>query len=231
MNHNKTFLLIAIILFNSITLVADTTVSLRERKKTLDSRVKIVKEIDTAMNGWNLDGFNERIHEIQIKSDSAYREKNATEQAKIMNFLEGDLHLLQLSYAEKMDASSQELIESFARETVKNRDLFQSLDLNRREKTQRYFDMAKKELESGRKYQRMNNPTLALYSYKRSILYSYHSYLESALPIPDSSIASYDFWMKKNPTISVEPKVKDSLKVSNPRSESSLHGNLKSSEQ
>jgi hypothetical protein len=121
-NNSKIFFIFIITFLFTLTLDADTTVSLRERKKTLESRVKIVKEIDLAMNGWNLDGFNERIHEIQIKSDTAYREKNATEQAKIMNFLEGDLHLLQTSYAEKMDDSSQELIESFARETVKNRD-------------------------------------------------------------------------------------------------------------
>lgn len=211
MNKIISFLILSALLPNL--LFAGTTVSLRERKKTLDSRIKILKEIDSAMSGWNLENFNQRIQEIQFKSDSAYREKTGTEQAKIMNYLEGDLHLLQMSYSDKLEEKAQDLIEVLSREIVMNRNAADKLDISRRERSQRYFDMAKKEKEQGLKYHRMNNPTLALYSFKRSIVYSFHTFYEYNFSLPTDSVATYQYWIKKDlpnsPMISNFPSEND----------------------
>ncbi|NCN08410.1 MAG: hypothetical protein GW938_01060 [Leptospira sp.] len=189
-------------------LFAGTTVSLRERKKTLESRMKILKDIDSAMNGWNLENYDQRIQEIQMQSDSAYREKSGTEQAKLMNYLEGDLHLLQVTYSDKMEESAQSLLEALAKEIVMHRDSV-TTDINKREKTQKYFEMAKKEIELGRKYQRMNNPTLALHSFKRSLIYSFHTFYEYNYSLPNDYVGTYQYWIKKD--LPNSPMMKDGL--------------------
>ncbi|WCL50861.1 hypothetical protein [Leptospira sp. GIMC2001] len=193
---NKKIILFLILIAGLELVASGTTLSIRERKKQIDSKLKIVDEVDIAMGGWNLERYSQRSVSIKEKLDLAYRENTAAEIGRVMTFLEGDLHMLQISYAEATLQYSQELIESYARSQITATHDKTAKDLNRKEKVQRYYDMAKKEKENAKKYLVMNNPNLSLHALKRSILYSFHSYREAELALPTKYHTTYSYWMK-----------------------------------
>lgn len=188
-----------LVLFGFMTLSAGTTLSTRERKKNLDSRLKTLQEIDSALGGWNINESQARIPAIERKGEEIYREKSVNRQSRILSKLEEDLYHLQMDYAKKLERYSNELVESFTREFYLKRGDSLDKDLAKKEKVQRYFEMSKRENTSAEKYMRMKNPNLALLSFKRSIIYNFHAFLLTETELPSQYHPAFQNWMKTSP--------------------------------
>jgi hypothetical protein len=191
--------IVSILLLHSFLLeAAGTTLSLRERRKTIDSKIRILEEIESAAI-LNEEKLFDRKTAIQSKTDEIFQEKTAKEQTRDLTYIEGDLQTLQVEIAESLELRSEDLIGIFARAYYLNKDKDRPIHPAKREKIQRYFEMAKKEKFSAQKYLRMNNPNLAILSLKRSILYSFYSFQESETDIPNQYHSAYSYWMKSSP--------------------------------
>ncbi|MCC5813275.1 MAG: hypothetical protein JJT78_00840 [Leptospira sp.] len=210
---NILFSSIAIFLMTLELMSAGSTMSVRERKKIIDSRLKVVREIDEAVGGWNINQSQSRFTAIQQKSDEVYYEKKGNQQAKQFSYLEEDLYGLQMDYSRKMKEYSHDLIETFSRDFYLKTDLNSFKDLNKKEKIQRYFEMAKKEKVQAEKYMRMKNPNLALLSFKRSVVYSFNAFLLTETEVPSQYHIAFQNWMKTSPNFSAGKMVNSGVLV------------------
>lgn len=191
--------LVSILLLQAFVLEASgTTLSLRERRKMIDSKIRVLEEIESAAI-LSEESLAVKKSAIQSRTDEIFQEKTAKEQRRDLSYIEEDLQNLQIEVAKYLEPKSDELIEVFARAYYLNRDREKPINPAKRERIQRYFEMAKKEKVSAQKYLRMKNPNLAILSLKRSILYSFNSFQESETFVPNQYHSAYSYWMKRSP--------------------------------
>lgn len=176
---SKIFLFVVfvfVILFSNH-LQADKNPSLKERKKIFEQKLKLLSEISSVFPEAE---FVQKIDVLEKSSDELNEIfKRGNENEKRNTILKSELTLseIQKVYVKTLSEISQELIrkiamsksaEKFHKEDVKmTRDL-----LEKKEKSGRYFSMAKEEFNSAEKFSRDGNLSYALHIYKRSIKYS-----------------------------------------------------------
>jgi len=171
------------------------------RKKNLESKIRILKEIDAAigMSGEDTGPHPNPIEQLARKAAEILQSPSGREKVRLLGLLEEDLHHLMIAYSDRMDSSAGDLLDAFSRDYFLKNEWKTMKDPGIKEKILRYYEMAKKEREQGKSYQRMNNPLLALLSFKRSILYSFRSFHLTQTELPASYNQAYETWIKEDP--------------------------------
>ncbi|TGL64256.1 PROCN domain protein [Leptospira sarikeiensis] len=160
----------------------------RERKKSADSKVRILREIGTTFDSVELKKDLQKIESYSADLHSASKVGNAQEKSDSLAILEKALPDSMKRWSEFAENSSDKLLQHVAKESrflkMGSEDRH-PLTAKEEEKANDYFRMAREEWLSGNKFRRDGNNLYALVLYKRSLKYSLSSLKVSKLPYPD----------------------------------------------
>ncbi len=160
----------------------------RERKKTVDSKVKILREIGDSFHSPDLKKDLEKIETYAAELHSASKLGSAKEKAEALSLLERTLPEFMKRWSEFAEFSSDKLLQHVAKESrylkMESEDRH-PLTVKEEEKSNDYFRMAREEWLAGNKFRRDGNHLYALVLYKRSLKYSLSSLKVSKLPYPE----------------------------------------------
>lgn len=169
--------------------------SFRERKKSVDAKVRILREVGNtfATQEWKKD--MDQIETYSAELTSASKVGTAKEKGDALAILERKLPEILKRWSESAEKSSDTLLQHVAKE---NR--FQKMETEDRhplsakeeEKAGDYFRMAREEFLAGSKFRRDGNHLYALVLYKRSLKYSLSSLKISKLPYPEEFTQAAD---------------------------------------
>lgn len=170
--------------------------SIRERTKSLQSKMKLMQEIHSVLPEDSAKTQKEKLDEIHLLLETQLKNESGKELEKKLRYMEGDVHKLQLDLAENLEIWSARCLADLTRDELLNtRNPRKTMTIADREKKVKYREMAKREKISGEKYLRMNHPSLSLLSFKRSMIYTLHNYEVSGLEIPSKYSSFYRTWI------------------------------------
>ncbi|EPG67259.1 PROCN domain protein [Leptospira wolffii] len=160
----------------------------RERKKSVDSKVRILREIGESFSSPDLKRDLEKIENYSAELASASKVGTAKEKADALAVLERTLPESLKRWSEYAESSADKLLQHVAKESR-----FQKMETEERhpisakeeEKANDYFRMAREEWLAGNKFRRDGNHLYALVLYKRSLKYSLFSLKVAKLSYPE----------------------------------------------
>ncbi|TGK56199.1 PROCN domain protein [Leptospira wolffii] len=160
----------------------------RERKKSADSKVRILREIGESFSSPDLKRDLDKIENYSAELASASKVGTAKEKADALAVLERTLPESLKRWSECAESSADKLLQHVAKESR-----FQKMETEERhpisakeeEKANDYFRMAREEWLAGNKFRRDGNHLYALVLYKRSLKYSLFSLKVSKLSYPE----------------------------------------------
>ncbi|PJZ69250.1 PROCN domain protein [Leptospira perolatii] len=164
-----------------------STLSFRERKKSIDSKVRVLREIKDSFPDKDLVNDFGRIENSFKEVESAFKTGTQKEKSDSLLSIEKKLPESLRKWSETAAISSDRLLQYVARETqLRGLDTEERhpLTAKEEEKVNQYFHMAREEWLSGNKFRRDGNHLYALVLYKRSLKYSFSSLKTSKLPPP-----------------------------------------------
>ncbi|TGK05163.1 PROCN domain protein [Leptospira langatensis] len=162
--------------------------SFRERKKSADSKVRILREIGSSFSAPELKKDLQKIETYSAELHSASKVGSAEEKTQALLVLEKTLPESLKRWSEFAEGSSDRLLQHVAKESrflkMESEDRH-PLTAKEEERANDYFRMAKEEWLAGNKFKRDGNHLYALVLYKRSLKYSLSSLKVSKLPYPE----------------------------------------------
>ncbi|TGM10763.1 PROCN domain protein [Leptospira selangorensis] len=160
----------------------------RERKKSADSKVRILREIGTSFDSAEFRKDLQKIESYYADLNSAAKVGSSQEKADSLALLERTLPESMKRWSEFAENSSDKLLQYVAKESrflkMESEDSH-PLTVKEEERANDYFRMAREEWLSGNKFRRDGNHLYALVLYKRSLKYSLSSLKVSKLPYPE----------------------------------------------
>lgn len=162
------------------------TLSFREKKKSIERKIRILEESRKAIpfqkqeENWN------RISTLRDRFQNFARSGTAQEREESLLLLERAVPQVTADFAEEGKVSAKNLIVLYSEGYLqkKNHPEETPLSASAEEKASNYFRMAKEELNQAEKFDRDRNDFYALVLYGRSIQYSLNALDALSLEIP-----------------------------------------------
>lgn len=182
------FSLIAVTILAGRIYSSQSTQGFRERKKSADSKVRILREIGNSFESSELKKDLQKIENYSADLNSASKAGSIQEKSDSLALLERALPESMKRWSEFAETSSDKLLQHVAKESrflkMESED-HHPLTAKEEERANDYFRMAREEWLSGNKFRRDGNHLYALVLYKRSLKYSLSSLKVSKLPYPE----------------------------------------------
>lgn len=188
-----------IIFFFTLSIVAKTTMSYRERKKQLDGKITLVLDIKDQLN-LELDAGRTSIETIRTQVEETYRAGNRVEIEKTLSVAEGELLVTQRKLCFPMEETANQLYQKAMGQWIllegEDKSGSKPLEWDTKEKIQRYLVMAKSEKDHAKEYFLSGNYQLSLHTYKRSLVYSLMSLRSQKAEIPEEYQTADNVWVQ-----------------------------------
>lgn len=200
----------------SISIFANSKISLADRKKNYDARSNQILNLSDLAFNESMSGEIEKLKSTQIEIDSVYRSGDREKINSNLANAESNLNKIQKEFLSKVKNHSKELMEDYSfqlssaleKEKMEKKKL--TVDENtKREKSSAYMNIAKSDAANGIKFERDKNYFYSLQLFKRSIDYTKLAYKTNELKISDK------FLEKNSSKETKEDEIKHSAKKAN----------------
>ncbi|TGK19367.1 PROCN domain protein [Leptospira fluminis] len=167
---------------------SNQSLTFRERKKNVDSKVRVLREMRRSFAFSELDKDMDRLENFISDLEAASRAGSVQERTEALVNIEKNLPEILKRWSEFTEVSSDKLLQYVVRESqLSKMDPEERHPLKAKEKelAQNYFRMAREEWLAGNKFRRDGNHLYSLVLYKRSLKYSLSCLKASKLPYPE----------------------------------------------
>ncbi|XDD49120.1 hypothetical protein AB3N59_11860 [Leptospira sp. WS92.C1] len=163
------------------------TLSFREKKKSVERKIKILEESKKSIPFKKQNENWTRLQNLKDRFQSVARSGTAQEREESLLLLERVIPQVASTFAEEGKTSAKNLIVLYSEGYLQSKNHLQesSPSVREEEKAATYFRMAKEEFSQAEKFDRDRNDSYALVLYARSIQYSLKAMETIDLEIPN----------------------------------------------
>ncbi|EMF70666.1 hypothetical protein LEP1GSC148_4590 [Leptospira interrogans serovar Canicola str. LT1962] len=171
------------------------TLSFREKKKSIEKKIRILEESRKSIPFQNQEENWNRLTSLKNRFQNSVYSESLREKEKSMLLLERALFRTASDFTLEGKVSAKNLIRLYSDEfSEKEQSQEVSMTTFQKERAATYFRMAKEELDQAEKFDRDGNNFYALILYGRSIQYSLSAFQTMNFEIPNQYIRVF----KKN---------------------------------
>ncbi|AAS70834.1 hypothetical protein GS518_11240 [Leptospira interrogans] len=172
------------------------TLSFREKKKSIEKKIRILEESRKLIPFQNQEENWNRLTSLKNRFQNSVYSESLREKEKSMLLLERALFRTASDFTLEGKVSAKNLIRLYSDEfSEKEQSQEVSMTTFQKERAATYFRMAKEELDQAEKFDRDGNNFYALILYGRSIQYSLSAFQTMNFEIPNQYIRVF----KKKP--------------------------------
>ncbi|WP_016753156.1 hypothetical protein [Leptospira kirschneri] len=165
------------------------TLSFREKKKSIEKKIRILEESRKSIPFQNQEENWSRLTSLNNRFQNSVHSESLWEKEKSMLLLERALFRTASDFTLEGKVSAKNLIRFYSDEySEKKRSPGISMTTFQKERAATYFRMAKEELDQAEKFDRDGNNFYALILYGRSIQYSLSAFQTMSFEIPKEYI-------------------------------------------
>ncbi|EMK03322.1 MULTISPECIES: hypothetical protein [Leptospira] len=165
------------------------TLSFREKKKSIEKKIRILEESRKSIPFQNQEENWSRLTSLNNRFQNSVHSESLREKEKSMLLLERALFRTASDFTLEGKVSAKNLIRFYSDEySEKKRSPGISMTTFQKERAATYFRMAKEELDQAEKFDRDGNNFYALILYGRSIQYSLSAFQTMSFEIPKEYI-------------------------------------------
>ncbi|EKO13964.1 hypothetical protein [Leptospira kirschneri] len=165
------------------------TLSFREKKKSIEKKIRILEESRKSIPFQNQEENWSRLTSLNNRFQNSAHSGSLREKEKSMLLLERALFRTASDFTLEGKVSAKNLIRFYSDEySEKKRSPGISMTTFQKERAATYFRMAKEELDQAEKFDRDGNNFYALILYGRSIQYSLSAFQTMSFEIPKEYI-------------------------------------------
>ncbi|AOP34583.1 hypothetical protein A0128_12410 [Leptospira tipperaryensis] len=175
MNRSKKYFFICLISFFVFQSFADAgTLSFREKKKSIERKIKILEDSKKAIPYNKQDENWSKLQNLKERFQNFARSGSIQEREESLLLLERAVPQITSEFAAEGKVSAKNLIVRYSEVYLQKKNHPEETPLNVKdeEKSSNYFRMAKEEFNQAEKFDRDRNDFYALVLYGRSIQYS-----------------------------------------------------------
>jgi hypothetical protein len=196
--RNKMKALLYLIIFSfTLSLVAKTTLSYRERKKQFDQKISLLFDIRENLSLEGEQGKNP-LSAVKQNVEEAYRAGARAEMEKSLTLAEGEIVYVARKLCTKLEDIAQDLYQkaqvSYYMVETDEKASGKKLEWDTKEKISRYLGMAKTEKDHAHDFFLSGNYHMSLHTYKRSIIYSLLSLRTQGVDAPEGYSNAANSW-------------------------------------
>ncbi|UMQ57232.1 hypothetical protein [Leptospira interrogans] len=165
------------------------TLSFREKKKSIEKKIRILEESRKLIPFQNQEENWNRLTSLKNRFQNSVYSESLREKEKSMLLLERALFRTASDFTLEGKVSAKNLIRLYSDEfSEKEKSQEVSMTTFQKERAATYFRMAKEELDQAEKFDRDGNNFYALILYGRSIQYSLSAFQTMNFEIPNQYI-------------------------------------------
>ncbi|EMJ47623.1 hypothetical protein LEP1GSC111_3526 [Leptospira interrogans str. UT126] len=165
------------------------TLSFREKKKSIEKKIRILEESRKSIPFQNQEENWNRLTSLKNRFQNSVYSESLREKEKSMLLLERALFRTASDFTLEGKVSAKNLIRLYSDEfSEKEQSQEVSMTTFQKERAATYFRMAKEELDQAEKFDRDGNNFYALILYGRSIQYSLSAFQTMNFEIPNQYI-------------------------------------------
>ncbi|WP_061243393.1 hypothetical protein [Leptospira interrogans] len=165
------------------------TLSFREKKKSIEKKIRILEESRKSIPFQNQEENWNRLTSLKNRFQNSVYSESLREKEKSMLLLERALFRTASDFTLEGKVSAKNLIRLYSDEfSEKEKSHEVSMTTFQKERAATYFRMAKEELDQAEKFDRDGNNFYALILYGRSIQYSLSAFQTMNFEIPNQYI-------------------------------------------
>ncbi|EMN49235.1 hypothetical protein LEP1GSC088_2358 [Leptospira interrogans str. L1207] len=165
------------------------TLSFREKKKSIEKKIRILEESRKSIPFQNQEEDWNRLTSLKNRFQNSVYSESLREKEKSMLLLERALFRTASDFTLEGKVSAKNLIRLYSDEfSEKEKSQEVSMTTFQKERAATYFRMAKEELDQAEKFDRDGNNFYALILYGRSIQYSLSAFQTMNFEIPNQYI-------------------------------------------
>lgn len=165
------------------------TLSFREKKKSIEKKIRILEESRKSIPFQNQEENWNRLTSLKNRFQNSVYSESLREKEKFMLLLERALFRTASDFTLEGKVSAKNLIRLYSDEfSEKEKSQEVSMTTFQKERAATYFRMAKEELDQAEKFDRDGNNFYALILYGRSIQYSLSAFQTMNFGIPNQYI-------------------------------------------
>ncbi|AKP26454.1 conserved exported hypothetical protein [Leptospira interrogans serovar Manilae] len=165
------------------------TLSFREKKKSIEKKIRILEESRKSIPFQNQEENWNRLTSLKNRFQNSVYSESLREKEKSMLLLERALFRTASDFTLEGKVSAKNLIRFYSDEfSEKEKSQEVSMTTFQKERAATYFRMAKEELDQAEKFDRDGNNFYALILYGRSIQYSLSAFQTMNFEIPNQYI-------------------------------------------
>lgn len=165
------------------------TLSFREKKKSIEKKIRILEESRKSIPFQNQEENWNRLTSLKNRFQNSVYSESLREKEKSMLLLERALFRTASDFTLEGKVSAKNLIRLYSDEfSEKEKSQEVSMTTFQKERAATYFRMAKEELDQAEKFDRDGNNFYALILYGRSIQYSLSAFQTMNFEIPNQYI-------------------------------------------
>lgn len=165
------------------------TLSFREKKKSIEKKIRILEESRKSIPFQNQEENWNRLTSLKNRFQNSVYSESLREKEKSMLLLERALFRTASDFTLEGKVSAKNLIRLYSDEfSEKEKSQEVSMTTFQKERAATYFRMAKEELDQAEKFDRDGNNFYALILYGRSIQYSLSAFQTMNFGIPNQYI-------------------------------------------
>lgn len=165
------------------------TLSFREKKKSIEKKIRILEESRKSIPFQNQEENWNRLTSLKNRFQNSVYSESLREKEKSMLLLERSLFRTASDFTLEGKVSAKNLIRLYSDEfSEKEKSQEVSMTTFQKERAATYFRMAKEELDQAEKFDRDGNNFYALILYGRSIQYSLSAFQTMNFEIPNQYI-------------------------------------------
>lgn len=166
-----------------------STLSFREKKKSIEKKIRILEESRKSIPFQNQEENWNRLTFLKNRFQNSVYTESLREKEKSMLLLERALFRTASDFTLEGKVSAKNLIRLYSDEfSEKEKSQEVSITTFQKERAATYFRMAKEELDQAEKFDRDGNNFYALILYGRSIQYSLSAFQTMSFEIPNQYI-------------------------------------------
>jgi hypothetical protein len=181
----------------SLTLVARTTLSYRERKKQFDQKISLLFDIRENFSLEEETGKNPLVA-VRQNVEEAYRVGARAEMEKSLTLAEGEIVYVARKLCTKLEDFSDTIYQkaqvSYYLVETDEKTSGKKMEWDTKEKIVRYLGMAKTEKDHAKDFFISGNYHMSLHTYKRSIIYSLLSLRSQGSETPEGFENAANSW-------------------------------------
>ncbi|GBF49803.1 hypothetical protein LPTSP4_13220 [Leptospira ryugenii] len=181
----------------SLSVLAKSTMSYRERKKHFDQRIQLIFDVRETLSIPEEETKNP-LHQVKLNVEEAYRAGAKAEMEKNLSLAEGEIAFVGRKLCLQVEEIASDIYgkaqSAFYQTESQEKQSAKKMEWETKEKVNRYLGMAKLEKDHAKEFFISGNYHLSLHTYKRSILYSLLSLRAQGLESPSGYEAAHAAW-------------------------------------